>query len=112
MVNTPEQPPAERGHLPESLQMLAEYLELSLDSAASVVMMRHGSDVCSVYVGDPAGLPEDLRKQGTIPVRLGNEMLELTHSGANQMEIDGQAYRFFRSFAQVGDNAAVVFSTT
>ncbi|TDN62150.1 hypothetical protein [Paraburkholderia sp. BL10I2N1] len=112
MVNTPERPPGERGYAPESMQTLAEYLELSLDGATSVVMMRHGSDVCTVYVGDPAGLPEDLKKQGAISARLANEMLELTHSGANQMEIDGQAYRFVRSFTQVGDSAAVVFSAT
>jgi hypothetical protein len=38
-------------------------------------------------------------------------MLESTSSGANQMQIGGQAYRFVRSFTQVGDMAAVVFST-
>ena len=96
---------------PESLQTLAEYLERSLDKAASVVMMRHTADVCTVYLGDPAGPREDLRQIGTIAIPLANDMLELTSSGANQMPIGIQVYRFVRSFTQVGNTAAVVFST-
>ena len=34
----------------ESLLTLVEYLELSLDEGQHVVMMRHGSAVCAVYL--------------------------------------------------------------
>jgi hypothetical protein len=73
-------------------------------------MTRPTSDFCIVYLGDPAGLREDLKQIGTISISLANETLELTSSGANQMHVDGQAYRFVRSFTKVGDMAAVVFS--
>jgi hypothetical protein len=96
--------------IPESLRTLAEYLERALDGATRVVMMRHTADACSVYLGDPAGLPEDLKQIGTIATSHANEMLELTSSGANQMFIGEQVYRFVRSFAQVDDTAAVVYS--
>jgi hypothetical protein len=96
---------------PESLQTLAGYLEQSLDKATSIVMMRHTPEVCTVYLGDPAGPREDLRRVGAIAISLANDMLESTSSGANQMPIGGQTYRFVRSFTQIGDTAAVVFST-
>jgi hypothetical protein len=35
---------------PESLLTLVEYLELSLDEGQRVVMMRHSTDVCAVYL--------------------------------------------------------------
>lgn len=98
-------------HVPETLRTLAEYLERALDSAASIVMMRHTDSACTVYMGDPAGLREDLTQIGTIATSLANDMLESTSSGANQMHIGDQVYRFVRSFTQVGDTAAVVFST-
>ncbi|CAN7481113.1 hypothetical protein [Paraburkholderia terricola] len=96
--------------VPESLRILAGYLERALDSATSIVMMRHTVDACTVYLGDPAGLPEDLKQIGTIATSLANDMLELTASGGNQIHIDSQAYRFVRSFTEVGDTAAVVFA--
>ncbi|MFM0292211.1 MULTISPECIES: hypothetical protein [Paraburkholderia] len=96
--------------VPESLRTLAEYLERALDSAMSIVMVRPTDGVCIVYLGDPAGLREDLKQIGTISTSLANETLELTTSGTNQMHVGGQAYRFVRSFTQVGDMAAVVFS--
>jgi hypothetical protein len=102
------------GHLeqaPESLQILGEYLEWSLDQATSIVMMRHTADICTVYLGDPAGPREDLRQIGAIAISLANDMLESTSSGANQMPIGSQIYRFVRSFTLVGNTAAVVFST-
>ncbi|MFL9858836.1 hypothetical protein PQR72_24410 [Paraburkholderia madseniana] len=97
--------------VPESLRTLAEYLERALDSATSIVMMRPADGVCIVYLGDPAGLREDLKQIGTIANSLANDMLESTFSGANQLQISGQIYRFARSFTQVDDMAAVVFST-
>jgi hypothetical protein len=96
---------------PESLQTLAEYLERALDTATSIVMLRHTAGVCTVYLGDPTTAREDLTQIAAIPVSVANEMLELTLSGANQLRIGGQVYRFVRSFTQVGNTAAVVFST-
>ena len=97
--------------VPEALQTLAEYLEQSLDKAASIVMMRHPGGVCTVYLGDPSGQPEDLRQIASIEESLANGMLELTQSGANQMAIGDQNYRFVRSFTAVDNTAAIVFST-
>jgi hypothetical protein len=99
-----------QGQPPESLRALAEYLELSLDKGKCLVMMRHGSDVCSVYVGDPSAEENDLTAQGTLATALADEILELTYSGANQISVGEQTYRFFRSFTQVADVGAVVFA--
>jgi hypothetical protein len=97
--------------VPEPLQTLAGYLERSLDEVTSVVLMRHTTDVCTVYVGDPEGRREDLKQIGAISTALANGMLESTSSGINVMQIGGQAYRFARSFTQLDGMAAVVFST-
>ncbi|ADG14528.1 conserved hypothetical protein [Paraburkholderia atlantica] len=99
-------------YVPESLRTLAVYLERSLDNAISIVMMRHTPDACTVYLGDPEGSREDLKQIGTITIPAANGILESTSSGANTMQVGGQVYRFVRSFTQVGDMAAVVFSTT
>ena len=96
--------------VPESLQTLAGYLERSLDRATSVVMMRHTADVCTVYLGNPEGPIEELKQIGAISTSVANEMLASTSSGANSMDIAGQAYRFTRSFTQIDGSAAVVFS--
>jgi hypothetical protein len=98
-------------HVPESLRSLAVYLERSLDTATSIVMMRHTTDACTVYLGDPEGSREDLKQIGPITIPVANGFLESTSSGANTVQIDGQVYRFVRSFTQVGDMTAVVFST-
>jgi hypothetical protein len=98
-------------HVPESLRALAVYLERSLDKATSIVMMRHTTDACTVYLGDPEGSREDLKQIDTITIPVANGFLESTSSGANTVQIDGQVYRFVRSFTQVRDMAAVVFST-
>lgn len=98
-------------HAPESLRSLAVYLERSLDKATSILMMRHTADACTVYLGDPEGSREDLKQIGTITIPAANGILESTSSGANTVQVDGQVYRFVRSFTQVGDMAAVVFST-
>ena len=98
-------------YVPESLRALAAYLERSLDKATSIVMMRHTSDACTVYLGDPEASLEELKQIGTITIPAANGILESTSSGANTVKVDGQVYRFVRSFTQVGDMAAVVFST-
>jgi hypothetical protein len=104
LAGSPEQ-------VPESLRTLVVYLERSLDKAASIVMMRHTTDACTLYLGDPGGSREDLKQIGTITIRVADGILESTSSGANRVQVDGQVYRFVRSFAQVGAMAAVVFST-
>ena len=99
-----------QGQPPESLRALAEYLEFSLDKGKCLVMMRHGTDVCSVYIGDPSDEEGDLTAHGTIATALADEILEFTRSGANQITVGDQTYRFFRSFTHVAKVGAVVFA--
>ncbi|MGF6754395.1 hypothetical protein [Paraburkholderia sp. GAS334] len=99
-----------QGHISESLLTLAEYLELSLDAGACVVMLRHSTDVCAVYVGDPAGTQDDLTRRGTISAGMADEILTITNAGANRIAIGEQTYQFVRSFTQIEDSGAVVFS--
>jgi hypothetical protein len=94
----------------ESLLTLAEYLELSLDTGGSVVMMQGCNDVCAIYVGDATSHQDDLRYHGTIAAALAKEILEQTHAGRNRLEIGGQLYRFVRSFTHFEDRGAVVFA--
>lgn len=100
-----------RQSAPESLRLLAQFLERGLDKATSVVMMRHAPGVCTVYLGDPSGPREELRQIGSVATELANDMLVLTSSGMNIVQIDEQPYRFVRSFTQIDAVAAVVFST-
>ncbi|BAN26641.1 putative uncharacterized protein [Caballeronia insecticola] len=93
----------------QPLETLAAYLERALDKAASIVMIRHTADVCTVYIGDPAGPKDELKRIHSISNLLADKILESTSSGANRTEINGQTYRFVRSFTQVEDLAAVVF---
>lgn len=96
----------------EALQVLAEYLELSLDAGASLIVMRHSSDIATLYIGDPAGPREELKRRGTIAASLANEILNVTEAGMNRVEIEGKTYRFFRSFTHVEEVAAIVFAST
>jgi hypothetical protein len=95
---------------PESLRTLVKYLELSLDKGKSVVMMRQESGDFSVSLGDPGDDENPLKRQGTIAPGIAGEILALTHPGANLFTTGGETYRFFRSFAQVGEAGAVVFA--
>ncbi|MDR5748807.1 hypothetical protein QCE73_37130 [Caballeronia sp. LZ029] len=99
-----------RPESPEALRTLAECLERALDVATSVVLIRHVPEVCTVYLGDPSEAREKLRKVGTIPRALTDEMLMLTSSGLNQIQIGDQRYRFVRTFTQVEKVPAVVFA--
>jgi hypothetical protein len=101
---------SQHGQTPESLLTLAEYLELALDEGECVVLMRRGTDVCAVYIGDPTASHDDLAGHGTIAATLVEGMLELTVAGANRMTIGGQPYRFIRSFTHIADVGAVVFA--
>jgi hypothetical protein len=93
-----------------AMQALAESLERALDQATNVILMRHSPDVCTVYLGDPSGPREELRKVATISRKLADEILVLTSSGPNRFQIEGQLYRFTRTFTQVDEAAAIVFS--
>jgi hypothetical protein len=94
----------------EALRKLADSLERALDLATSVVLIRHSPTVCTVYFGDPSGTREELRKAETIPVELADQILELTASGSNRVQIGEQLYRFTRSFTEIEGVAAVVFA--
>ena len=93
-----------------ALLTLAEYLEISLDTGGSVIMMQSCGDVCAIYVGDSAEPQDHWKYHGTITTLLANDILKLTHSGTNRVEIGGQKYRFVRSFTHFEDRGAVVFS--
>jgi hypothetical protein len=95
---------------PDSVRTLAGYLELALDEGESVVLMRIGTPVRSVYVGDPSGDLEDLKDSGVVAAFQADEMLALTRVGLNRITADGQHYRFVRSVRYIADRQAVVFT--
>jgi hypothetical protein len=95
---------------PESLRTLVKYLELSLDKGQSVVMIRNQAGEFSVSLGNPADEENPLKRLGTIATTIAGEILAFTHPGANLITTGGETYRFFRSFAQVGESGAVVFA--
>jgi hypothetical protein len=101
-----------RAGTPESLRTLASYLELALDEGESVVLMRIGMQVRSVFVGDPSGELEDLKDSGVVAAFQAEEMLALTCMGLNRITADGQHYRFVRSVRYIADRQAVVFTPT
>ncbi|WP_233856257.1 hypothetical protein [Paraburkholderia sp. HD33-4] len=94
----------------DALSTLAEYLELSLDTSGSVIMMQGCDERCAMYVGNAAEDQEHWQYSGVIPALLACDILKMTHSGSNRMEIDGQRYRFVRSFTHFEDRGAIVFS--
>ncbi|MFM0474220.1 hypothetical protein PQR29_12355 [Paraburkholderia strydomiana] len=95
---------------PESLRTLAGYLELALDEGESVVLMRIGTQVRSVYIGDPSGVFEDLRDEGVIPAQQADEILALTRIGLNRITADDQQYRFLRGVRYIADRQVAVFT--
>ncbi|WP_211608723.1 hypothetical protein [Paraburkholderia haematera] len=101
-----------QGPMPGSLVTLLEYLELSLDEGECVVMMRHGTDVCAVYIGNPADEDNELTGHGTIAAGVADEILELTQAGINRITVGDQTYRFVRSFTHIADVGAVIFTPT
>ena len=78
---------------PESLRTLASFLELALDEGKSVVVMRIGSQVRSVYVGNPSGALEELTDSGVVDAFQADEMLVLTRLGLNRITADGPQQR-------------------
>ncbi|WP_345816005.1 hypothetical protein AAGS40_17300 [Paraburkholderia sp. PREW-6R] len=95
---------------PISLQTLASYLELALDEGESVVLMRVGTHVRSVYVGDPSGALDALADLGVVVASQADEMLALTRLGLNRITAGEQQYRFMRSVRYIADRQAVVFT--
>ena len=67
----------------ESLPTLAEFVELSLNSGASVIMMQKCNDVCAMYVGDARRDQDRLRYHGAIAATQAEEILEQTRAGRN-----------------------------
>jgi hypothetical protein len=94
----------------ESLRTLVRYLELSLDKGQSVVMIRNQSGEFSVSLGNLADDENPLKRLGTIAAAIAGEILAFTHPGANLITTGDETYRFFRSFAQVGEAGAIVFA--
>ncbi|WGS52449.1 hypothetical protein LFL96_30110 [Paraburkholderia sp. D15] len=92
------------------MRTLAGYLELALDEGKSVVLMRIGTQVRSVYIGDPSGVLEALTDHGVVAAFQADEMLSLTRLGLNRITADDQQYRFIRSVRYIADRQAVVFT--
>jgi hypothetical protein len=95
---------------PESLRTLIKYLELSLDKDKYVVLMRQETGDFSVFLGHPADEENPLTRQGSISGVVADEILAYSQPGANLITTGDQTYRFFRSFAQIGEAGAVVFA--
>lgn len=94
----------------EALMTLAEYLERSLDAGANLILVRAHSEKSEVYLGDAGEESVDWKRCGVIQNAMVGKILEATHSGANELTINGQTYRFNRSFTQVMNHGAIVFS--
>ncbi|WP_258167657.1 hypothetical protein [Paraburkholderia sp. BL21I4N1] len=92
------------------MRTLAGFLELALDEGESVVLMRIGTHVRSVYIGDPSGALERLTDHGVVAATQADDMLALTRLGLNRITADEQQYRFIRSVRYIADRQAVVFT--
>jgi hypothetical protein len=90
---------------------LSEYLELALDKGGHLVMVKsRSSGTSTLYVGDVSLSDGNLPKCGVIRNDLADAILEATVSGFNELHINGEAYRFMRSFTEVDRQGAVVFA--
>ncbi|WP_322041936.1 hypothetical protein [Paraburkholderia sp. J67] len=94
----------------EALATLSEYLERSLDKGASLILVRSQADRSDIFLGDAAEAQADWTRCGFIRNALVAEILEATQPGLNSLSIDGQTYRFVRTFTQVAEHGAIVFS--
>lgn len=72
-------------------------------------MMRHGTNICDVYLGDSTSSEGDLTRLGSIAAAVADEILELTQAGVNRITVGDQACWFIRSFTHIADVGAVVF---
>lgn len=94
----------------EALATLSEYLERSLDKGASLILVRAHADRSDIYLGEAGEAQEEWARCGFIRNALVAEILEATRAGLNSLSIDGQTYRFVRTFTQVAQHGAIVFS--
>lgn len=95
---------------PASLLTLAEYLELSLDFGGSLLIGLPRAGECSMYISNPFAPEQELQPCGTVEEMEVDEILRLTHVGMNQLEIEGQQYRFVRSSMRIARRSVVVFT--
>jgi hypothetical protein len=96
----------------EALSTLAEYLERSLDSGKSLILVRSQREKSEVYLGDAGEPQEDWVRCGLVRNSVVSAILEATQSGPNELAIAGQTYRFVRTFTQVDNHGAVVISAS
>jgi hypothetical protein len=96
----------------ESLLTLAEYLELSLDEGGVVILARTSEQSFTVYVGDVMDPLCDLKTRGKIAAATALGIVEQTDPGWNQIVVGGQTYRFMRTFTQLEETPATVFTPT
>ncbi|MCC8400614.1 hypothetical protein LJ655_01675 [Paraburkholderia sp. MMS20-SJTN17] len=89
---------------------LSEYLELSLDQGKSLILVRSQGGKSDVYLGEPGEPDAGLTSCAAIQNAVVHAILESTRSGMNELVIDGQTYRFVRTFAQVAEHGAIVFT--
>jgi hypothetical protein len=109
-MNTTSREPHDANADAEALVTLAEYLELSLDEGKSLILVRSRAESSDVYVGDAGELEEAWARRGAIRNALASAVLGVTRSGFNELTIGGQTYRFVRTFTQVANYGAVVFT--
>jgi hypothetical protein len=96
----------------ESLLALAEYLELSLDDGGAVILTRTSEQSFNVYIGDVMDSLSDMRPRGKIAAAIALGIFERTNPGWNQIDVGGQTYRFMRTFTQLEETPATVFTPT
>ena len=88
---------------------LSEYLELALDKGGHLVMVKTKSGTSTLYVGDIPLSAENLRQCAVIQSDIADAILDATGSGLNEMDINGETYRFMRFFTEFDDKGAVAF---
>lgn len=94
----------------EAVSTLSSYLERSLDKGTSLILIRSQSESSDVYLGEPHEPDADWTRCAAIQNSVVSAILEATRSGPNELVIEGQTYRFVRTFAQVAEHGAVVFT--
>jgi len=95
----------------EAMATLSEYLELALDKGGHLVMVKSKSNGTStLYVGDVPLSEETLRQYAVIQNNVADAILDATGSGLNELDINGETYRFMRFFTEFADQGAVVFA--
>jgi hypothetical protein len=94
----------------EAASILSEYLELSLDKGMSLIVVRSQGEESDVYLGEPGEPDAEWTSCRAVQNSVVRAILESTRSGLNELVIQGQTYRFARTFAQVAEHGAVVFT--